>query len=344
MITFQHICKTYGSGKGEVQALHDANFMVEKGEIFGIIGSSGAGKSTLLRCVNLLETPSKGEVLVDGKSMTSLSKKELQKARQKIGMIFQHFNLMPSRTIAENVGFPLKRLGIPKDEIKQRVNRLLELVEIPEKGDAYPSQLSGGQKQRVAIARALINEPSVLLCDEATSALDPQTTQGILQLLKEINQTLSITVLLITHEMEVIKEICHRVAVMEHGKIVEMGDVFSVLTNPQGELTKNLIKSTTNLEKINQFIQSDLTNVAKDEVLVKLTYTQRNTTEPLLSTMTKRYGLEVNIIFADVSLVQGAPIGGTVVVLKGEKIKEAFDFMKGENVRVEVIKDGRSTS
>lgn len=344
MITFQHVSKIYGQGNKEVRALVDAHFTVEKGEIFGIIGSSGAGKSTLLRCVNLLEHPTEGSVEVNGKSMTTLSKKELQKARQKIGMIFQHFHLMPSRTIEDNIAFPLKKMGFSKSEIKEKVNKLLELVEIPEKGSFYPSQLSGGQKQRVAIARALVNEPSILLCDEATSALDPQTTHGILQLLKDINKKLGITILLITHEMEVIKEICHKVAVMEQGKVLEMGEVFSVLTSPESELTKNLIKSTTNLEKIQQFMENSVANVEKNEVLVKLTYTQRNTTTPLLSTMTGKFGLEVNIIFADVSLVQGAPLGGTVVILKGEAIESGFEFLKNENVKVEVLKDGRITT
>ncbi len=345
MIQFQKVSKAFGQGEKQVNALSNVDFSVKEGEIFGIIGSSGAGKSTLLRCVNLLEKPTQGTVLVGGENVGKLTSKELQKARQKIGMIFQHFYLMPSRTIGENVAFPLKKSGLPKAEIQKKVKELLELVHIGEKEHFYPNQLSGGQKQRVAIARALANDPKVLLCDEATSALDPQTTQAILELLQEINKRLGLTILLITHEMDVIKEICHRVAVMEFGEVKEIGPVFDVLSDPQAEITKKLIKSTSTLEKIHDLIgkNSDFVAVEGEQVLVKLTYTMRNTAEPLLSKLTERFHVEVNIIFADVSMVQDAPIGGTVVILSGEKepLTQAFAYLLEKNVRVEVLKDGR---
>ena len=254
MIELTHVSKDFGKGQQEVHAVRDVSLSIDKGEIFGIIGFSGAGKSTLVRCINLLERPNAGTVTVDGKEITALSVKELRQTRKKIGMIFQHFNLMPSRTVAGNVAYPLRGSGLSKQETADKVQRLLELVGIGDKADAYPKQLSGGQKQRVAIARALANDPSVLLCDEATSALDPQTTKSILHLLKHLNETLGITVVLITHEMAVVKEICHRVAVMEHGRVVEQGDVFNVFADPKQEITKNFIHTTSNLQKIEELV------------------------------------------------------------------------------------------
>ncbi len=223
MIELTHISKNFASGGRTVHAVQDVSLSIGKGEIFGIIGFSGAGKSTLVRCINLLERPTSGSVTVDGKEMTALSARELRQARKKIGMIFQHFNLMPSRTVFGNVAYPLRGSGLSGEQIADKVHRLLELVGIGDKAEAYPKQLSGGQKQRVAIARALANDPNVLLCDEATSALDPQTTKAILRLLKDLNEKLGITVVIITHEMAVVKEICDRVTVMEHGRVVESG-------------------------------------------------------------------------------------------------------------------------
>ena len=220
MIELTHVSKDFGKGQQEVHAVRDVSLSIDKGEIFGIIGFSGAGKSTLVRCINLLERPTAGTVMVDNKDLTALSARELRQARKKIGMIFQHFNLMPSRTVAGNVAYSMRGSGLSRKETADKVARLLELVGIGDKANAYPSQLSGGQKQRVAIARALANDPNVLLCDEATSAFDPQTTRSILYLLKHLNETLGITIVLITHEMAVVKEICSRVAVMEHGSVV----------------------------------------------------------------------------------------------------------------------------
>lgn len=250
MIELTHVSKDFGKGQQEVHAVRDVSLSIDKGEIFGIIGFSGAGKSTLVRCINLLERPTAGTVMVDNKDLTALSARELRQARKKIGMIFQHFNLMPSRTVAGNVAYSMRGSGLSRKETADKVARLLELVGIGDKANAYPSQLSGGQKQRVAIARALANDPNVLLCDEATSALDPQTTRSILYLLKHLNETLGITIVLITHEMAVVKEICSRVAVMEHGSVVEQGDIFSIFISPKQPVTQDFIRTTSNLQKI----------------------------------------------------------------------------------------------
>ena len=257
MIELTHISKDFASGGRTVHAVQDVSLSIGKGEIFGIIGFSGAGKSTLVRCINLLERPTSGSVTVDGKEMTALSARELRQARKKIGMIFQHFNLMPSCTVFGNVAYPLRGSGLSREQIADKVHRLLELVGIGDKAEAYPKQLSGGQKQRVAIARALANDPNVLLCDEATSALDPQTTKAILRLLKNLNEKLGITVVIITHEMAVVKEICDRVAVMEHGRVVEQGEVFNVFADPQQEITRSFIHTTSNLRKIEELIEED---------------------------------------------------------------------------------------
>ena len=345
MIQLQHINKTFVDAGNEVHAVQDVSLTINEKDIFGIIGFSGAGKSTLVRCINLLERPTSGTVLVDGQEMTGLSPKALREARKKIGMIFQHFNLMPSRTIFGNVAYPLRGSGLSKQQIADKVNGLLELVGISDKGDAYPSQLSGGQKQRVAIARALANDPKILLCDEATSALDPQTTKAILKLLQKVNETLGITIVVITHEMAVVKEICNRVAVMEHGKVVEEGEVFSVFSAPKEKVTRDFIKTTSNLQKIEELIASDSPVVAlkPGELIVRLSYIEKNASEPLISSVTEKFGIILNIIFADVEIVQNAPIGGTVAIISGasDKIDKALQYLIEKNVGVEVIKDGR---
>ena len=352
MITLQNISKTFIDGGKEVQAVKDVNLKAEElkewydGDIFGIIGFSGAGKSTLVRCINLLERPTSGTVTVDDKEITALSAKELRKARKKIGMIFQHFNLMPSRTIFGNVAYPLRGSGLSKQEIADKVHKLLELVGISEKENAYPSQLSGGQKQRVAIARALANDPKILLCDEATSALDPQTTKSILKLLQKVNETLGITIVVITHEMDVVKEICNRVAVMDHGNVVEEGEVFSIFATPQNKVTRDFIKTTSNLQKIEELVEADSPVVAlkPGELIVRLSYIEKNASEPLISVVTEKFGIILNIIFADVEIVQNAPIGGTVAIVSGDKdkVEQALTYLKEKNVGVEVIKDGRA--
>ena len=243
MIELVNVEKTYHTSSGDIQALKRTSLTINQGEIFGIIGLSGAGKSTLIRCINMLEVPTAGQVFVDGEELTAMTETQLRKARQNIGMIFQHFNLLASRTVFDNIAFPLEIQGLGKDEIKKRVEPLLELVQLQDRADHYPSQLSGGQKQRVGIARALASNPKVLLCDEATSALDPQTTKSILNLLRDINQRLNLTIVMITHQMEVVKEICDRVAVIENGSIIEEGNMVDVFTNPQNQTTKEFVKS-----------------------------------------------------------------------------------------------------
>ena len=345
MIELTHISKNFASGGRTVHAVQDVSLSIGKGEIFGIIGFSGAGKSTLVRCINLLERPTSGSVTVDGKEMTALSARELRQARKKIGMIFQHFNLMPSRTVFGNVAYPLRGSGLSKQQIADKVQRLLELVGIGDKAEAYPKQLSGGQKQRVAIARALANDPNVLLCDEATSALDPQTTKAILRLLKNLNEKLGITVVIITHEMAVVKEICDRVAVMEHGRVVEQGEVFNVFADPRQEITRSFIHTTSNLRKIEELIKEDspVVQLKPGELIVRLSYIQRNVSEPLISTVSRKFDITLNIIFSDIAIVQDAPIGGTVAIISGERaqITQAMQYLSEKNVGVEVIRDAR---
>ena len=347
MIEFTHVSKDFGSGEKMVRAVRDVSLTIQDGEIFGIIGFSGAGKSTLVRCINLLERPTNGTVVVDGKEMTALSPKELRLARRKIGMIFQHFNLMPSRTVFGNVAYPLQGQGLSKQAIQNKVRKLLKLVDIADKETSYPSQLSGGQKQRVAIARALANDPKVLLCDEATSALDPQTTKAILTLLKDLNQKLNLTIVMITHEMAVVKEICDHVAIMEHGQVVEQGEVFSLFADPKQPITQNFIRTTSNLQKIEELIAegSPVVQLQPGEVIVRLSYIQKNVSEPLISTLSQRFQISLNIIFADIEIVQDAPIGGTVAILSGEReqITKAMEYLIEKNVGVEVLKDARVT-
>ena len=339
MITLEHVSKTFTTKSGYVHAVRDVSLQIDEGEIYGIIGFSGAGKSTLVRCINLLERPEAGNVTVDGRELLKLDASQLRESRKKIGMIFQHFNLMRLRTVAQNVAFPLKKSGLSKEEIARKVKELLELVDLSEKANVYPSQLSGGQKQRVAIARALANDPKVLLCDEATSALDPQTTHSIL---KDINQKLNLTVVLITHEMGVVKEICDRVAVMEDGRIVEEGRIVDIFTHPQAKMTKSFIASTSTTDRIYDLIEEGhaLTELGEDEVIVSLKYDASNATQALISEISRTYDVDCNIIFGNIEVVKDTPIGTLIVVLKGdpEKRKAAFDCIKRHGVETEVIK------
>lgn len=345
MIEIKNVSKSFKSEKSDVHAVNDVSLTILDGEIFGIIGFSGAGKSTLVRCINLLERPTTGSVLIDGQDITKMSARELRSARKKIGMIFQHFNLMPSRTIFDNVAYALKGSGKSKEQIKQKVRELLKTVEMADKENAYPSQLSGGQKQRAAIARALANDPQILLCDESTSALDPQTTKQILNLLKKLNRSFGITIVVITHEMAVVKELCHRVAVMDHGNVIEEGKTFSVFTSPKESLTKTFISTTSNLKKIHELIADNSQAIALQpgELIAKLSYTERSVSEPLISTISQRFGIVLNVIFADIDFIQGAPIGGTVGIFSGErkKIEQAIEYLIDKNVDVEVIRDER---
>ena len=344
IIELKNITKTFIQDKKTFNAVENASVSIEKGDIFGIIGFSGAGKSTLVRTINLLGRPTSGSVIVKGKNFLSLSQKELREERKKIGMIFQHFNLLNSRNVFENVAFPLKRSGLLKEEIANKVHSLLKLVEIDEKSKNYPEQLSGGQKQRVAIARALANDPDILLCDEATSALDPTTTKSILKLLKKLKEKLGLTIVIITHQMEVIKEICDKVAVMENGRIVEQGDVFTIFATPKDEVTRRFIRSTSNLSKVEELIAEDspVVHLEKDEKLVRFTYITKNVSEPLISAISRLYEVTINIIFAEIEIVQDAPIGGTVAIVSGQDavIERALKHIKALDVGVEVLKEG----
>lgn len=347
MIELKNINKTFKIGDQTVEAARDVNITIKDGEIYGIIGYSGAGKSTLVRCINLLEKPTLGQVIIDGVDLTSLSGKELRQKRKNIGMIFQQFNLFASRTVFKNVEYPLKRSGLSRQERKKRVEELLALVELEDKAKVYPSQLSGGQKQRVAIARALANNPKILLCDEATSALDPQTTESILKLLKQLNKKLGITIILITHEMEVIKEICDRVAVMENGNVVEEGDVFSLFASPNKPITQEFIDTTSKLSKIHRLIEenAEVTQIKEGQCIVKFKYLVRSSSEALVSQISRKYQLDVNIIFGNIELIGSEPLGGLVAILSGKSsdIDEALDYLIKKDVGVEVIADARNT-
>ena len=346
MIELSSVSKTFlGKTQQEhVEALRDVSLSVKQGEIFGIIGYSGAGKSTLVRVINLLERPDLGRVMMGGQDLTAMNPRELRQARRKIGMIFQHFSLLPSRTVSGNIAFPLKCTGLSKEDIQAKVTTLLNLVELSDKASAYPSQLSGGQKQRVAIARALAADPQVLLCDEATSALDPQTTLSILRLLKKVNEQLGITIVIITHEMAVIKEICDRVAVMEGGRVGELGTVFEVFASPREEITRRFIETTGTMHRVQEMIDSDspILRLAPGELLVRLQYAQRSPSAPMVSLVSRRFDIDLNILFGNVEIIGGSPLGALVVVASGEanKVQEALAYMMEQNVKVEVLKHG----
>ena len=342
MIVLENINKTFYRGKEKITAIKNVDLKINEGEIFGIIGFSGAGKSTLVRCINLLERPDEGgKVIVNGTNLTILSTAKLRKEREKISMIFQHFNLMPSRTVLENVLFPLAYKGISKEAQIKKAQELLALVDLSDRIYNYPSQLSGGLKQRVAIARALASDPKILLCDEATSALDPQTTGEILDLLKKLNQKLNLTIVVITHEMDVVKKLCHKVAVMEKGVIREQGDTFDIFANPQDEVTKRFLDATSNLFKAQELLKEYEQELTLDEndCIVRLTYKGKGVAKPIISKLTEEYSLVVNILFADVEFVRGNPVGGTVCALSGakENIEKALDSFKDQNVKVEVL-------
>jgi D-methionine transport system ATP-binding protein len=343
MIVLENVGKSFGTDHRSVEAVRDVNLKIGRGEVYGIIGFSGAGKSTLVRCINLLERPTTGKVFVDGVELTGLPERELRKARRKIGMIFQQFNLFASRTVAQNIAYPLKHSGLSAKQIADKVRELLCLVGLEDKEYVYPSQLSGGQKQRVAVARALASEPGVLLCDEATSSLDPQTTLSILKLLKDLNTKLGLTIVVITHEMQVVKEICDRVAIMENGRIVEEGDVFSVFANPKRSITRDFIDTTSHLSKIYALIaqNADVVKLRPGERIVKLKYLRKDVSEALVSTISRRFNIDANIIFGDIEILGDAPIGGLVFIVSGRSgdIEGALAFLRDKNVGVEVIAD-----
>ncbi|ETP68202.1 methionine ABC transporter ATP-binding protein [Planococcus glaciei] len=338
MIELKELSKVFDTGKGSLKAVDDVSLSISSGEIFGIIGYSGAGKSTLIRLLNGLEKPTSGSVTISGQNISASKGQDLRKARQKVSMIFQHFNLLWSRTVKENIEFPLEIAGVPKSKRNARVLELVELVGLAGRENAYPSQLSGGQKQRVGIARALANDPEVLLCDEATSALDPQTTDSILELLVDINKRLGLTIVLITHEMHVIRKICHRVAVMEGGRVVELGDVLTVFQAPQQEITKRFVAQVTDTEDSNETIKH-LRELYPTGELVKLIFVGDQTEQPILTKLIRKYPVDINIVHGNISHTQRGAYGTLIIQIKGTQpeIAQALAFLNEESIQTEVM-------
>lgn len=331
MIELKHLSKTFFTSDGEFQALRDVNLTVQTGDIFGIVGMSGAGKSTLVRCINLLERPTEGQVLIDGEDLTALSPRSLLQMRRSISMIFQQFNLLMQRTCLRNICFPMEIAGVPPSETKKRAMELLKLVDLPDKANAYPAQLSGGQKQRVAIARALASNPKVLLCDEATSALDPTTTRSILRLIQDINRRLGITVVIITHEMAVVEEVCTHVAILEHGRMVETGSVDEVFSHPKSDAGRRLVyPEGTDMDRL------PLTGV------VRVAFNGGSSYEPLIASLAIDCGVKVNILGADTRNVGGKAFGTMLLGLPQDSADatKAMNYLKSRrDVTVEEVPD-----
>lgn len=336
MIQLNNISKSFEVKATRIDALKDISLSIEKGEIFGVIGASGAGKSTLIRCVNLLERPDSGQVIIENDDLMSLSATGLMLKRRKIGMIFQHFNLLSSRTVYGNISFPLELEGKSKEFISQKVLELLRLVGLEDKADVYPANLSGGQKQRVAIARALANDPYILLCDEATSALDPATTKSILKLLKKINKQLDLTILLITHEMDVIKSICDQVAVLDHGELIETGPVESIFANPRETTTKNFIQSSLEVE-IPLSFQERLKSTGNP--LVEIYLTSNEESIPFIQHLEQQYQVKTNIITAQIDYIGEMKFGVILAELSGEKenVTRSVSFLKEKHSQTKLL-------
>lgn len=337
MISIENLSKVYRDKNSKVNALKNINLTIHRGEIFGIIGLSGAGKSTLIRCLNRLEEPTSGKIIIENRDILSFSNKELRNMRKRIGMIFQSFNLLSSRNIYDNVAFPLEIIGFDKKKIDQRVKELLQLVGLEEKQNAYQSQLSGGQKQRVAIARALANNPEILLCDEATSALDPQTTKSILSLLKEIQEKLGLTIVLITHQMEVIRDLCDRVAIIEEGQIIEINTVEEVFAKPKTETAKRF------LSNINHAFHKDV-NLLEDpnSIRAHLSFLGNSYREPIISRTIRKFNIDINILSGDINELQSTSVGSLLVQISGDhkEIEDAILWMRTQNIEIEVISNG----
>ena len=336
------VSKTFAENTSkQVRAVKNVSLSVNRGEIYGIIGFSGAGKSTLVRLINLLERPSSGQVLINGEDLTLLPEKELLKRRKRIGMIFQHFNLMQSRTVEGNIAFPLKGQKLTKAEISSRIDSLLKLVGLEDKRGSYPSQLSGGQKQRVGIARALANDPDILLCDEATSALDPQTTGDILSLLKQLNRELNITIVLITHQMSVVKEMCDRVAVMDDGVIIEEDSLYKIFSSSKHEITRKFIDTASNIRAAIELLKTNhsLLGVKKGDIVARIDFNENSTKEAVISQLSRKHGIDISIIFGNVETVGGLPLGTLLVAFKGDEasIKNAIEDVKLNDVHLEVL-------
>ena len=334
MIEIINVVKEFDDGKQKIEAVKKVNLKINKGEIFGIIGLSGAGKSTLLRCINRLEEPTEGKILIDNIDITRTNNEDLRKERKEIGMIFQHFNLLLQKTVYENIAFPLRLENMDKNEIDKRVNQLLEYVELRDKKDSYPSQLSGGQKQRVAIARAIANNPKILLSDEGTSALDPKTTKSILELLNKIRKELGVTIILITHQMEVVKEVCDRVAIMENGEVIEENTVENLFREPKTKTAQAFINSMqTNIEE--EIINP---NDFKGTI-IRLSFLEKSAKQPIVAKMIRNFHIDVNILSGNINKLHLSSVGHLILELSGEssEINKAILFLKDEDIHVEVI-------
>lgn len=349
IIQLENIDITFHQKKRVIEAVKNVSVSIEKGHIYGIVGYSGAGKSTLVRVINLLQVPTAGKITVadtvfysEGK--VQLTPAELRQKRQKIGMIFQHFNLMAQKTARQNVAFALRHSHLNKEQREKKVDELLALVGLSERADNYPAQLSGGQKQRVAIARALANDPEILISDESTSALDPKTTKQILALLQDLNQKLGLTVVMITHEMQIVKDICHRVAVMQNGQLIEEGSVLDIFSNPKKELTQEFITTATGIDDAMVKIEKQdiVENMAPNSMLVQLNYAGHATDEPILNDIYKRFGVTANILFGNIEILDNTPVGELIVVLSGEpsELAAAQDALSESGIGIKILKRG----
>lgn len=338
MIKIRNVSKRYETKSGVVDALNNVSVEIHDGDIYGMIGFSGAGKSTLIRMINALERPTKGQVLVNEQDLNQLTPSELRSIRKNIGMIFQQFNLLDSKTIYENIAMPLRLSHFPEEQIKMRVDELLEFVELSDKKKAYPKQLSGGQKQRVGIARALAMNPSILLCDEATSALDPKTTQSILSLLLKINQKLDVTIVIITHEMKVVQSICNRVAVIEAGQIVEEGQVADVFGYPKQEITKNFVKTVID-DTIPSCLIDSIKKQKKHNEILRLKFYGENSKETVISNISRYLEVQTNILFASVCELQNTALGILILQFIGEpeELKKAKELLSDSQVEYEKL-------
>lgn len=349
IIKLDQIDVTFHQKKRTITAVKDVTIHIQEGAIYGIVGYSGAGKSTLVRVINLLQKPSAGKITIDDDVIfddkVTLTAEQLRRKRQDIGMIFQHFNLMSQKTAEENVAFALKHSGLSKEEKKAKVAKLLDLVGLADRAENYPSQLSGGQKQRVAIARALANDPKILISDESTSALDPKTTKQILALLQDLNQKLGLTVVLITHEMQIVKDIANRVAVMQDGRLIEEGSVLEIFSDPKQPLTQDFISTATGIDEAMVKIEKQeiVQHLSENSLLVQLKYAGASTDEPLLNELYKHYQVTANILYGNIEILDGTPVGELVVVLSGEKaaLAGAQDAIRQAGVQLKVLKGGQ---
>ena len=327
------------------KAVKDISLKIEDNDAFGIVGFSGAGKSTLVRTINLLQRPSAGEVILDGENLLDLSDKELRLRRKKIGMIFQHFNLLNNLTVIDNVIFPIRKdKSLTKEEKRKRAQKLLEKVGIGDKADNYPRELSGGQQQRCAIARALASKPEILLCDEATSALDPKTTKQILKLLKELNKELNLTIVIITHQMEVVKDLCNKCAIMQDGKIVEEGTTLEIFSDPKTDLAREFVETSTNIKETIEQVKSNVGILKEDEQLAQISYVGESTTEPVINELYEKFGIETNILAGHIEFINEVPVGNLIVTLKGDdkNLSQVTFYLEDKSANIKILggKDG----